>query len=196
MDQSPLLRLPPELRNLVYEYALTKSDSPVDLREQQAGLTMTSRKIRQESLLIFYNLNTFGLEVPNNTSQTLANSLRSSIFGTRVGAARVRSMQKLIVTYHLSSLENRPVVPGCKNEGGWVQLCETLAAMGFLKCQVEWETESTSFLDSSFGGNYLAYLAETARLRIFDQILKRDWEEVSDSVEGAKASGWKVCSLD
>ncbi|KAF7191047.1 hypothetical protein HII31_07562 [Pseudocercospora fuligena] len=196
MDQSPFFRLSPELRNLVYEYALTQSDGPADLLEQQPGLTMTCRKIRQECLLLHYSLNIFELEAPNNTSQALVNCLRSSILHTSIGAAKVRSMPKLNVIYHLSSLENQPVVPGCKNEGGWVQLSETLAAMGFSKDQVTWKTESTSFLDSSLGGNYLAYLAETARLRMYDQILKKDWEEISDSVEAAETWSKKIRSLD
>ncbi|EME83162.1 uncharacterized protein MYCFIDRAFT_174640 [Pseudocercospora fijiensis CIRAD86] len=196
MDQSPFFKLSPELRNLVYEYAVTQSDASVKLLEKQPGLTMTCRKIRQECLLLFYSLNTFRLEVPQNNSQALAQRLQSSTLHTDAGGERLRSIQKLAIIYHLSSLENQPVVPGCKNEGGWVRISETLAEMGFSKDQVVWKTQSTSFLDSSLGGNYLAYLAETARLRMYDHIIQKGWEEISDSMVAAKASSQTIWKLD
>lgn len=71
MDESPLAKLPPELRNLIYEYALT-ADRPYSISVRSASLvpkshrdrgvlslTHTCKTIRTESTPLFYALNEF-----------------------------------------------------------------------------------------------------------------------------------------
>lgn len=61
---SPLLRLPAELRNRIYELALTRQGprkmiKAWDRPGRQPGLTRTCRAIRAEALPIFYSINEF-----------------------------------------------------------------------------------------------------------------------------------------
>ncbi|KAF2171132.1 hypothetical protein M409DRAFT_19102 [Zasmidium cellare ATCC 36951] len=59
MDNSPLNKLSAELRNQIYELALT-SDNPVSISDGSAvqpPLTRTCKQIRSESLLLSYGLN-------------------------------------------------------------------------------------------------------------------------------------------
>lgn len=64
MDDSPLNKLSPELRNIIYAYAFTSpkrielNTSGKDLKKQP-GITRVCRQIRNESLLFFYNSNRF-----------------------------------------------------------------------------------------------------------------------------------------
>ncbi|KAK4554392.1 hypothetical protein LTR86_008600 [Recurvomyces mirabilis] len=70
MDGSPLGRLPPELRNYIYELVLQVS-KPIHVRctdlnntrgfGASIAFTTTCRAIRSESLGIFYAVNTFTL---------------------------------------------------------------------------------------------------------------------------------------
>jgi hypothetical protein len=53
-----LLKLPPELRNMVYKYSLD-SLGPIPTAHFQPGITLASRIIRQEALPLFYQRSTF-----------------------------------------------------------------------------------------------------------------------------------------
>lgn len=64
MDKSPLARLPPELRNRIYEFAFTlplakNYRSLSDHIKEHNGLTRTCRQLRSESRLLFFRLNHF-----------------------------------------------------------------------------------------------------------------------------------------
>lgn len=90
-DPSGLLQLPPEIRDVIYEFALT-SDHPVvtfrlDTYQQdsyqeatQPPLTRVSRQVRQESLPIYFDCNEFilhaeGSKVQNAHRWLICNSL-------------------------------------------------------------------------------------------------------------------------
>lgn len=60
MDVSHLMRLPPEIRNLIYEhvfrspFAVTMSDQAIE-----HSLTRTCKKVRAESLTMFFTMTSF-----------------------------------------------------------------------------------------------------------------------------------------
>lgn len=73
MDHSPLARLAPELRNRVYELALTHSDRIKPLNGSHHAeladhnqLTSTCRQVRTETLGMFYAVITFALSAQNS----------------------------------------------------------------------------------------------------------------------------------
>lgn len=61
----PLLRLPPETRQLIYEYMLISPEQPVyllgPLAQCAAALFLTCKLVRSESITIFLSQNTFSL---------------------------------------------------------------------------------------------------------------------------------------
>ncbi|KAK5112303.1 hypothetical protein LTR85_011575 [Meristemomyces frigidus] len=61
-QDSPLLKIPPELRNIIYDLVLT-SDKPIDTQDTAAArvsaLLATCTQIRREAAPIFYGQNTF-----------------------------------------------------------------------------------------------------------------------------------------
>lgn len=62
-----LLQLPGELRNRIYRYALV-TDDDIDVTSTGPGepaLLLSSKDIRQESLLIYYRENHFNMRVPD-----------------------------------------------------------------------------------------------------------------------------------
>lgn len=61
VEPFPLLELPAELRNMVYEFVLT---SPSALqRPAQPALTMACRQVRDEALPLFYSSNVFSFDL-------------------------------------------------------------------------------------------------------------------------------------
>jgi len=73
MDNSPLARLPSELRNRVYELALTvQMDYPIYLRDidLHIGLTRTCRQARNESRPMFYAFNRFEISLVDQQRAT------------------------------------------------------------------------------------------------------------------------------
>lgn len=58
----PLLKLPPELRNRIYRYAIVQ-DEPIDVAEttkkKEPALLATCKEIREQALKMFYHENTF-----------------------------------------------------------------------------------------------------------------------------------------
>lgn len=68
----PLLALPAELRNRIYEFAIVES-TPIDMvmrkrtgSDAQPGLTRTCRQIRQETLQMFFQDNVFRFDCDND----------------------------------------------------------------------------------------------------------------------------------
>lgn len=63
MDDSPLLRLPPELRNWIYELVVVEKDAirieNTSVRALPPGLTHTCRQLRVEASPIHYGQNIF-----------------------------------------------------------------------------------------------------------------------------------------
>ena len=56
--ESPLLKLPPELRNRIYHYAVVSSN-PIYLPPRYPSLMLTCRKLYNEAKSIYYEDNTF-----------------------------------------------------------------------------------------------------------------------------------------
>ncbi|EMC94833.1 hypothetical protein BAUCODRAFT_141096 [Baudoinia panamericana UAMH 10762] len=60
MEASPFARLSPELRNLIYEYAFaSKYAVTLEHNRIQPGISRTCRRIREESLTMYYASTTF-----------------------------------------------------------------------------------------------------------------------------------------
>ncbi|KAF2168602.1 hypothetical protein M409DRAFT_21348 [Zasmidium cellare ATCC 36951] len=184
---SPPLKLSAELRNLVYEYALTKT-AAVDFTASAPPLTRTCRQLREESLLLYYSLNDFVLRVPRDQCPVYVERFAASHFSaTLLGREILATIKHLNVEYHLSSSENQPPPSGGSQplrRGGWLELAEALVWAGLSKGQVGWTVVSTSFDDPSIGRNYFMYIAESARLRIYQQLVVEDWEKVVDDFHG------------
>jgi len=69
VDQQPnplLLKLSPELRNIIYECVLTATQPIGISNDQQPALTRTCHGIRNECLAMYYALNTFGFCTTSN----------------------------------------------------------------------------------------------------------------------------------
>ncbi|KAK3679769.1 hypothetical protein LTR78_000145 [Recurvomyces mirabilis] len=78
MEPSRLLKLPPEMRNLIWEYALHEQH-PVRISRSnsaEAPLLRTCKKIRNEGELIFYDTNDFDAIVTMFDWQHVAHWLR------------------------------------------------------------------------------------------------------------------------
>ncbi|KAK6390286.1 hypothetical protein LTR65_005661 [Meristemomyces frigidus] len=107
---SPLLALPPELRNRIYKLALVQqysidllplrtsaTDHPISCAAQQPPLTLTSRQIRQESLALFYAANTFevyAFGIGPVFFMDLRHILRWCV---KIGSANRRAMGRIVV---------------------------------------------------------------------------------------------------
>ncbi|KAI5367275.1 hypothetical protein Slin14017_G023110 [Septoria linicola] len=202
MEASPLLRLFPELRNHIYEFALQFQDEEQprygtpepNILAKQPALTRTCRRIRQETLNLFYSLNTFHLPIPRDQSYTISQKLQSSHYNNNeqppshpndpnVVHPHIHSIPLLKITYHLSSMENMPSSlsqsVGFAVQGGWIDLAEALAEIGFRREQVKWcAVSGTRFSHPALGGNYYEWLAESARVRGLGEVMGRDWEVV------------------
>lgn len=65
MNASPLARLPPELRNQIFELALTDVSGYIYLRilRNHAQLTRVCRQLRAETLALFYSLHHFRIPI-------------------------------------------------------------------------------------------------------------------------------------
>jgi hypothetical protein len=89
------------------------------------------------------------------------------------------------IHYQLSSHETtvNPFEEKRNVEGGWHELSASLVRLGFGKNQVEWKAESPSFSDPLYQGNYFHFLAESARVRVVESIMRQGWESVAGSEE-------------
>jgi hypothetical protein len=66
-SHSPLLKLPPELRNRIYEYALRFDNGICEVNETvgipESALLLTCKEIRREAIGIFYSVNKVHVEL-------------------------------------------------------------------------------------------------------------------------------------
>jgi hypothetical protein len=120
MDNSPLKGLPAEIRNNIYELALTQ-DGPVmlgkedsswswrrisDTKTQPLALTKTCKAIHSECTQLFYSINTFILRVGANISQY---GLRLMVhrFRMGIGAANFSALRDVKVDFGEFSYQGR-----------------------------------------------------------------------------------------
>ena len=96
MENSPLARLPPELREYIYELVLRdpshltvhlssgrpKLSQPSAFRHHPLALAQTCAQLRDESLSIFFRINTFALETDHITTHHPGYGLRTSWLNT------------------------------------------------------------------------------------------------------------------
>lgn len=149
MDHSPLARLPPELRNKIYEIALTQ-EKPVarfhpyisrarDHCTHRLALTRTCKQIHAESSQLFYSCNTFKLIAQSSDGKALT-CLDSLV--SRLGEANTAAMRRLQINLfmphrNLSSLRSiLGVVREIRDRRGlmaecWIELRFRVHAGGF-----------------------------------------------------------------
>lgn len=127
---------------------------------------------------MYYSLNTFALSC-----------CASSCFGLTSGE-KISAMKRLMIEYHLSSGENQPEL---LRRGNWTAWMRTMAAAGVTEGQVKWTAVSSDF----DGGNYYVYLAEAARLRLYQELIEDDWSKIveqgSESTEVAAGDSEASC---
>ncbi|KAK5116315.1 hypothetical protein LTR85_009287 [Meristemomyces frigidus] len=110
MDGSPFARLPPELRNQIYEPALTlgqpittlwwpTSDNFLSVRSSGLhhpfALAQTCRAMRSESSALCYNLNAFELRVLDTTATGYEHAVRT--FLSTIGPANAAALRTLAI---------------------------------------------------------------------------------------------------
>lgn len=78
MDSSSFMRLSPELRNLIYEYALANRYA-VTLQDSQVehSLTKVCRQIRQETLPMYFGRTRFNAHLDDGPMTPLARLLQA-----------------------------------------------------------------------------------------------------------------------
>ncbi|KAK3658846.1 hypothetical protein LTR56_001717 [Elasticomyces elasticus] len=100
---SYLLDLPPELREMVFSFALV-STNPVDIlnipKNHVAALTQTNQQLRGETIKIYYGQNTFKLNIDFDTIPTALKWLRG------IEPTYVTQIQKLIISFSVA-MEHR-----------------------------------------------------------------------------------------
>ncbi|KAK4550180.1 hypothetical protein LTR36_003147 [Oleoguttula mirabilis] len=111
MENSPLARLPPELRNRIYELAL-KSDRPFTLvfkhmlgqepsaqQRHPTGLARTCKALRKEATQLFYAINAFEIqtdESPDYISTTCCYLVRNvRAFVDMIGASNACALRSI-----------------------------------------------------------------------------------------------------
>ena len=78
MENSLLNRLPAEVRNSIYRYALTNvSHGFRDLGEGEPPLLRTCKQIRQESRLMYFACNGFTLTVDEEHAQATTDRIKN-----------------------------------------------------------------------------------------------------------------------
>jgi hypothetical protein len=120
MDNSPLKGLPAEIRNNIYELALTQ-EGPVMLRKEDSSwswrrikdtktqplaLTRTCKAIRSECTQLFYSINTFIMRVGSNISQ-YGFRLMVHRFRAGIGAANFSALRDVKVDFGEFSYQGR-----------------------------------------------------------------------------------------
>ncbi|KAK3639154.1 hypothetical protein LTR56_008745 [Elasticomyces elasticus] len=100
---SYLLDLPPELREMIFTFALVSTDS-VDIlnipKNHVAALTQTSQQLRAETIKIYYGQNPFKLSIDIDTIPTALKWLRG------IEAISVPKIQKIIISFSVT-MEHR-----------------------------------------------------------------------------------------
>ncbi|KAK4499639.1 hypothetical protein PRZ48_010157 [Zasmidium cellare] len=115
MDNSPLAKLSPELRNRVYEYALIFDDTQLHVTADHynakmhttnecaqlrpLALTTTCRQIRQETSQMFYHYNTFNIHFEKHTEdQDRDETCLLQRFSANMGGVNATNLRRIAVT--------------------------------------------------------------------------------------------------
>lgn len=106
MDNLPLGKLPPELRNEIARLALVNGEWPIDLRliRYANGLTQTCQQVRRETRAMFWSMNRFRLHVTSSRDRKwrqmdiITNRLRD-LLGSTLGFRIVGPILQLKVQY-------------------------------------------------------------------------------------------------
>ncbi|KAK5124260.1 hypothetical protein LTR85_001963 [Meristemomyces frigidus] len=108
-DHSPLLALPPELRNHIYEDTIADGENVIiaedGTMQSQPSLLLTCRQIRAESLPLYYD-NTFRLTISDDDKATAIawlHSLAPNEHGSRIRA--------LIIEISFDASKRVPIKP-------------------------------------------------------------------------------------
>ncbi|KAK4543340.1 hypothetical protein LTR36_005699 [Oleoguttula mirabilis] len=135
MDNSPLATLSAEIRNIFYELAFRNDDNKtLDLFAGDAALSRTCRQIRQESLLLYYAVNTFKAEIPAGGEKELARRVDG------LDHAKLRHIRKLHVFYNVTMMD----CGGAGLDQGPLLVCNALAAKRLKDEQIVWEIDALS----------------------------------------------------
>lgn len=126
MDASPLGRLSPELRNIIYELCCQPSGHVSISKNMQPGITRASRQTRAESLLLSYSLPSafvFRITAESGTSiHDLCKWLRAE------SQQHLDQIKELNICADAQSLPKRD---GDEQELAWKDLALCLARCGF-----------------------------------------------------------------
>ena len=112
MDNSPFARLPPELRDHIYDAALQFPENVVLSKERDRGvapdgktsrialnLLLTCRQIQEESVQRLYAVNTFSI-VHNQGDASCEDILKQFVNG--IGRTNAKALQSIRVSYTLT----------------------------------------------------------------------------------------------
>ena len=120
----PFLRLPPELRHLVYNHAIISPESitrmpypPQQYQEPIAAFLRANRLIYDEAKATFYNHNTFSHYLP------------SALYN------RVNCLQKLVINRH--HIRNYKHLAIFCSQRYWRDLCESLRIIATTDCRLK-----------------------------------------------------------
>lgn len=137
MDQSPFIRLPPELRDDIYEMVLVQ-DHPIGIsqppdsktsRVSFAALLQTCHQIRNEAIAIFYSSNSFVISTPG------ANFTRPCLKGW-LGALEPET--RLLIRRVFINEDNASIWRNWRQEMKRLMICkEFLTECGLGRCGVE-----------------------------------------------------------
>ena len=145
MDISPLGRLPPELRNQIYEFTFTLEDDNIfedgyDIKAGDPPLTQTCRQIRLESLTLAYSVLTH-LTASIGPGQVRSFSAKIKQMHSR---GHLRQLKQLTVDCSLTYIyDGHDGDMTAREVADWRQLARTLACDARLsKEQVSWYPEA------------------------------------------------------
>ncbi|KAK0805557.1 hypothetical protein LTR91_015549 [Friedmanniomyces endolithicus] len=129
MDGSSFNRIPAELRNEIFELALTSS-GPVELRRgNEPGLLQASRQIRQETQSVFWAGNDFIINVTVDSGVQIAKEIAA------LDLDRLRLIPHIIVKESFV-LRSRRNVRGPNQVNDLEVVLDALAARGAVKQQI------------------------------------------------------------
>ena len=141
MDGSPLVKLPPEIRNNIYELVLKQTqlvvleatskngvfadwrlaeDSPME--SEMLALTKTCHHVHDESKQLFFAINTFELRLGHSTRQSYDYSFED--FCMQIGEVNASALRSVVID--VERFASRHVLPSFFGEG---QLSHTLSAI-------------------------------------------------------------------
>lgn len=154
---APFMRLPPELRNRIYEHAVRLEDGICEVSEAagipEPALLLTCKEVRREAIGIFYSVNTVRLMVVSYSP-----AMPTFIFRKQ---AAVRAQYDCEITTAVRIFELGP--PRWRNLLSWLRLCH-LSSHSFIvpimnvrplrtegqPCDTPWEHRETMVVAGMF----------------------------------------------